>query len=163
MLTNSDAGMPTPEKNSSRFNQEKDSLGFVLSDVARHLRRHFNRKVQDLGLTQAQWQVLFYVARHEGCRQIQVADALDMQPISVARIIDRMQAAGWVERHSDPADRRAFNVYLCDKATPMLQQMKKMGQETRTQALQGIAPAEQEKLLQMLLTMRHNLTQDSEN
>lgn len=155
--------MPTPEKHSSRFNQEKDSLGFVLSDVARHLRRHFNRKVQDLGLTQAQWQVLFYVARHEGCRQIQVAEALDMQPISVARIIDRMQAAGWIERQSDPDDRRAFNLYLCEKAAPILQQMKKMGLEIRALAVQGIAPAEQEKLLQMLLTMRHNLIQNGEN
>jgi MarR family transcriptional regulator, transcriptional regulator for hemolysin len=155
--------MPNSTHNTLSITQEKDSLGFVLSDVARHLRRNFNRKVQDLGLTQAQWQVLLFVARHEGCRQIQVADALDMQPISVARIVDRMQAAGWLERQPDPHDRRAFNLYRCDKATPILQQMKKLGLETRSLALQGIAPAEQEKLLQMLLTMRHNLTQDSEN
>ncbi|MCP5335937.1 MAG: MarR family transcriptional regulator [Oceanospirillaceae bacterium] len=154
--------MPTTDK-TPRISQEKDSLGFVLSDVARHLRRNFNRKVQDLGLTQAQWQVLLFIARHEGCRQIQVAEALDMQPISVARIIDRMQAAGWIERQSDPDDRRAFNLYLCEKAAPILQQMKKMGLEIRALAVQGIAPAEQEKLLQMLLTMRHNLIQNGEN
>lgn len=138
------------------------SLGFVISDVARLIRRNFNRRVQHLGLTQAQWQVLAYLARNEGCRQIQLADVLDMQPISVARIIDRMQAAGWVERRPDPADRRAFNLYLAPKASPILEQMWQHGADTRLQALTDIPPDQQEQLLNLLLQMRANLITDSE-
>lgn len=143
--------------------QPNPSLGFVISDVARLIRRNFNRRVQHLGLTQAQWQVLAHLARHEGIRQIQLADVLDMQPISVARIIDRMEAAGWVERRPDPADRRAVNLYLAPKASPILEQMWQHGAETRQQALQHIPVNQQELLLQLLLTMRENLSQDTTN
>lgn len=141
--------------------QPPPSLGFVISDVARLIRRNFNRRVQHLGLTQAQWQVLAHLSRNEGIRQIQLADVLDMQPISVARIIDRMAAAGWVERRPDPADRRAVNLYLAPKASPILEQMWQHGSETRQQALQQIPAAQQEQLLQLLLTMRENLSQDN--
>lgn len=141
--------------------QPKPSLGFVISDVARLIRRNFNRRVQHLGLTQAQWQVLAHLARNEGIRQIQLADVLDMQPISVARIIDRMEAAGWVERRPDPADRRAVNLYLAPKANPILTQMWEHGADTRQQALQHIPASQQELLLQLLLTMRENLSQDN--
>lgn len=141
--------------------QPPPSLGFVISDVARLIRRNFNRRVQHLGLTQAQWQVLAHLSRNEGIRQIQLADVLDMQPISVARIIDRMAAAGWVERRPDPADRRAVNLYLAPKASPILEQMWQHGAETRQQALQQIPAAQQEQLLQLLLTMRENLSQDN--
>ena len=134
------------------------SLGFLVSDVARLIRRNFNRRVQHLGLTQAQWQVLAHLARNEGMRQIQLADTLEMQPISVARIIDRMAAAGWVERRPDPSDRRAFNLYLTPKANPILEGMWQQGEETRTQALDGIPPEQQELLLSALLRMRENLT-----
>lgn len=141
--------------------QPPPSLGFVISDVARLIRRNFNRRVQHLGLTQAQWQVLAHLARNEGIRQIQLADVLDMQPISVARIIDRMEAAGWVERRPDPADRRAVNLYLAPKANPILAQMWEHGADTRQQALQHIPANQQELLLQLLLTMRENLSQDN--
>ena len=138
------------------------SLGFLVNDVARLIRRNFNRRVQHLGLTQAQWQVLAHLARNEGMRQIQLAETLEMQPISVARIIDRMQAAGWVERRPDPADRRAFNLYVTDKANPILEQMWEHGAETRAQALAGIPEPQRELVMQALLTMRENLIQDQE-
>lgn len=139
----------------------QDSLGFLLSDVARLIRRNFNRQVQSLGLTQAQWQVLVHLARNQGVRQIDLAETLDMQPISVARLIDRMQAAGWVERRPDPADRRAFNLYLTPRANPILEQMWEQGALTRAQALTNISAADQEQLLRTLVRMRENLTQDS--
>ncbi len=139
-----------------------ESLGFIISDVARLIRRNFNRQVQHLGLTQAQWQVLAHLSRNEGMRQIQLAEALEMQPISVARIIDRMQAAGWVERRADPADRRAFNLYLTAKANPILDQMWALGTATRLQTLAGIPAHEQDLVLKALLQMRENLTQDHE-
>lgn len=139
----------------------QDALGFVLSDVARLIRRNFNRQVQKLGLTQAQWQVLAFLARNEGVRQIQLADSLDMQPISVARIIDRMQASGWVERRPDPTDRRAFNLYLTAQANPILEQMWDQGAITRAEALKNIPAADQDQLLRTLLRMRENLGHDT--
>ena len=81
-----------------------ENFGFLIHDVARLMRRDFNRKVQDLGLTQAQWQILVRILHMEGARQSQIADVLEMQPISVARMVDRMAAAGWVERRPDPQD-----------------------------------------------------------
>ncbi len=143
--------------------QPQQSLGFILSDVARLVRRNFNRQVQDLGLTQAQWQVLAHLSRNQGIRQIQLADILDMQPISVARIIDRMEASGWVERRPDPADRRAFNLYLKPQANPILEKMWEQGAHTRAQALKDIPVADQESLLRILLRMRENLGQDADS
>ena len=140
----------------------QQSLGFMLSDASRLIRRNFNRRVQALGLTQAQWQMLAHLARNEGVRQVQLAEALEMQPISVARIIDRMQAAGWVERRPDPCDRRAFNLYLTDKANPILEQMWEHAAAVRAQALKDIPPAQQEQLLEILLRIRENLSQDCE-
>ena len=105
------------------------SIGFVLNDVARLLRRNFNRCVQDLGLTQSQWQAIAHIARKEGMKQSELADILEVQPISVARLIDRMEAAGWVVRRPDPVDRRAINLYLTDKCDPILNKMKKTAME----------------------------------
>lgn len=135
----------------------EQSLGFVLNDVARLMRRNFNRRVQELELTQAQWQALIHISRNQGMKQSQLADILEVQPISVGRLIDRMEAAGWVERRPDPADRRAINLYLTDKAEPILTKMQKHGSVLRAQALGGVSEKEQEIVLRVLLTMRKNL------
>lgn len=136
----------------------EQSLGFVLNDVARLMRRNFNRRVQELELTQAQWQALAHISRNQGMKQIQLADILEVQPISVGRLIDRMEAAGWVRRGPDPSDRRAINLYLTDKAEPVLTRMQKHGAALRTQALNGISEKEQEIILRALFVMRKNLT-----
>jgi len=135
----------------------EQSLGFVLSDVARLLRRFFNRKAQDLGLTQAQWQILAYLFHSEGLKQAELANILEMQPISVARIVDRMEAAGWVERRRDPTDRRAFNLHLTEKAGPIFKDLKKHAMETRERALLGLSAGEREALFSILVKMRENL------
>src|SRR3546814_9002902 len=74
------------------------SLGFLLNDVSRLMRRNLNRRVQALGLTQSQWRALAYLSRQEGINQATLADTLEVQPITLARLIDRLEAAGWVER-----------------------------------------------------------------
>lgn len=142
--------MPEPYK-------PEQSLGFVLNDVARIMRRNFNRRVQELELTQAQWQGLIHISRNPGMNQSQLADILEVQPISVGRLIDRLEAAGWVKRSPDPEDRRAINLFLTDKAEPILTKMQKHGTATKAQALKGIPEQEQEIMLRVLLTMRKNL------
>lgn len=135
----------------------EQSLGFVLNDVARLMKRNFNRRVQELDLTQAQWQALIHISRNQGMKQSELADILEVQPISIGRLIDRMEAAGWVERRPDPADRRAINLYLTDKAEPILTKMQKHGSAVRAQALNGISETEQEIMLRALFVMRKNL------
>lgn len=138
-----------------------ESIGFVLNDVARLLRRNFNRCVQNVGLTQAQWQALAHIARKPGMKQSQLADILEVQPISVARLIDRMEAAGWVERRPDAADRRAINLHLTDKCDPILSKMKKFALEVRARALADIPQQDQQFLMENLLLMRKNLADDN--
>jgi MarR family transcriptional regulator, transcriptional regulator for hemolysin len=142
------------------LHRPRHTFGFMLSDVARLMRRNFNRRVQSLGLTQAQWMLLARIARQEGARQAQLAEILEMQPISVARLIDRMEASGWVERRKDPTDRRAVNLYLTKKAAPILDELWDRADETQTVALEGLSPDQREALMKALETIRENLVGD---
>lgn len=142
----------------ARSNDPKRSFGFLIQDVARLMRRNFNRRVSTLGLTQAQWQALAHISAREGLNQAALADILEVQPISVARLIDRMEAAGWIERRQDPNDRRAVQLYLREKAEPMLEQMWAYAALTRAEASKGLSEKEKETLLDLLSRMRVNLT-----
>ncbi|MGE0252435.1 MAG: MarR family winged helix-turn-helix transcriptional regulator [Dongiaceae bacterium] len=138
----------------------QQSLGFILSDVARMWRRAFNRRAYDLGLTQAQWQALAHISLNQGMRQAQLADILEVQPISVARLIDRMEAAGWICRKPDPDDRRAINLYPTQKAEPILSKMQAYAAEVRMFALEGVSEAEQQSLRQALMAIKKNLAEE---
>ncbi len=135
-----------------------ENLGFMLQDVARLMRREFNRRVEEMELTQAQWRALAILSRNPGMWQCHLADMLEMQPISVARLIDRMQAAGWVERRADKGDRRAMQLFLTKESVPTLKRLKKHGAGCRGDALRGISTAEQEQFMSVLLKMRANIT-----
>jgi len=141
-------------------NWPEPGLGFVLNDVARLLRRNFNRRVQGLGLTQAQWQALIYISRNPGMTQSRLAEILEVQPISVARLIRRMEAAGWVRRCPDPSDRRAVNLHLTEKTEPILEKMQEHAAELRAQAFAGIDEEDLQTMMQNLLVMRANLADD---
>lgn len=149
-----------PQKPSPFSNHDPQrSCGFLIQDVARLMRRNFNRQVEylKLGLTQAQWQALVHISKNEGMRQSALADILEAQPITVGRLIDRMAAKGWVERRPDPTDRRAVGLYLTDKATPLIDRMWEIAMQTRAAAMDGISEVDKEKLLDMLAHIRTNL------
>lgn len=134
-------------------------IGFLLSDVARLMRRNFDRRVQALGLTQAQWRALTNLTRCEGCNQAKLAEALEVKPITLARLIDRLQANGWVERRPDPADRRAVRLYLTPKAQPLIEQLWALGADTRAAAFAGVDDATCTLLVSTLQAMKDNLLQ----
>jgi len=134
-----------------------ENIGFLLQDTARLARRQFNRRLQDLGLTQAQWRCLLILSRKPGLRQQQLADVLEMQPISVGRLIDRMEASGWAERRPDPTDRRAFTIYLTDQAEPILSEIKTRAMATRAELFNGLSTEEKEILFGILTRMRANV------
>lgn len=135
------------------------TLGFVLHDVARLLRKRFEQRARALGfgLTRSQWQVLAHVALHEGIHQGGLADILEIEPITLVRILDKLEAADLIERRRHDSDRRIWLLYLREKALPLLDDMRAIGDLTRAEALAGVAPAERERLLAVLNLMKTNL------
>jgi DNA-binding MarR family transcriptional regulator len=135
----------------------EDNFGFLLADVSRQLRRAFEHEFRDSSLTQAQARVLVYVLRNEGIRQVQLAELLDVQPITLARLIDQLAAAGMVERRADPTDRRAYLIHLSRVAKPHLLAIEKAAATVRADALRGIDSKQAEKAFSILRRMRDNL------
>lgn len=133
-------------------------LGFLLSEVARLLRRDFDRRAQRLGLTRAQWSVLARLSHREGVKQAELAETLEVQPITLARQLDRLEAGGWVRRCPDPADRRARRLYLTEQAGPILDKLHRLGRETRAGALAGLDRDGRDRLRTALTRMKDNLT-----
>lgn len=135
------------------------TLGFVLNDVARLLRKRFEQRARTaaLGLTRAQSSVLANLARREGINQAALAQILDLEPITLARLLDRLQAARLIERRPDPKDRRAHLLYLTLTAYPLLDRIFALAAEVREEALAGIAEPDRSRLLDMLIAMKSNL------
>jgi DNA-binding MarR family transcriptional regulator len=138
------------------------SFGFILHETARLLTRRFDQQAKSIGLTRAQCQALAYLARHEGINQTGLAELMDIECISLARLIDRMEQAGWVERRPDPADRRARLLFMTEKAKPIFARIRAVGQEVRKEALAGLTAEDAERLLDLLLQVRANLSDRSE-
>jgi DNA-binding MarR family transcriptional regulator len=133
------------------------SFGFIIHDVSRLMRKRFDRRAHSVGLTRAQWSVIAHLHRNEGVNQSALAELMDVQKITLARLVDRLEQAGWVERRPDPADRRANRLYLTAKVAPMWERMRALAGEVFTEALDGLAPPEQDRLIDWLLTVKRNL------
>lgn len=133
------------------------TLGFLLNDVARLLRKRFEQNGKELGLTRAQWQVLAVLQRAEGIQQSGLAEILEIEPITLGRIVDRLEAAQLVERRPHPTDRRIKQLYLRPEALPKIAHMRQIGDLTRAEALDSIDEADRERLAAILTVMRSNL------
>ncbi|PJK27744.1 MarR family winged helix-turn-helix transcriptional regulator [Minwuia thermotolerans] len=133
------------------------SLGFLVNDVARLLRRNFNRRAQELELPQAQWQALAYLSRREGVKQVGLAESLEIHPMTLARLVDRLQEAGLVVRRPDPGDRRAFRLYLTAAARPLLDRMWELAAATREEAMAGLPDDRRQALIESLRHVKRNL------
>ena len=133
------------------------TMGFLLHDVARLLRKRFEQNARGSGLTRSQWQVLAYLERNAGIQQGGLAELLELEPITLGRIVDKLQAMGLVERVPHPTDRRIWRLRLTAKAKPKLDLLKAIGDRTRGEALHNISETDQERLLKLLLTLKGNL------
>jgi len=133
------------------------SLGFLIHDIARLLRRSFNRSVESLGLTQTQWRAIAQLSRNEGINQVTLADILEVQPISLARLLDRMQEAGIIERRPDPTDRRAVQLYLTPAAQPILEALRHRAAGVQEQAVGDISEEGFDRLIETLQILKRNL------
>ena len=133
------------------------SFAYLMQDVTRHMRTHFDRRATRFGLTRAQWRALKTIWRNEGLSQAELADRLDMEPIPVGRVIDRLQNAGYVERRADPADRRRWRLHLTPKAQAVIAEMEVIASGLRDEVLRGVKRADFDTLLRVLAQLKHNL------
>lgn len=134
-----------------------EPLGLLIADVSRLMRRRFDERARVLGLTRAQWRTLVVLSRNEGSHQGGLAELLDVEPITLCRMVDRLEEAGHVERRRDPRDRRMWRIYLTEAARPLLEDIRVIAEAVFGDALHGIAPAERESLYGSLETIRRNL------
>jgi MarR family transcriptional regulator for hemolysin len=130
---------------------------FQLADVARAMRTFVDQCARRHGMTRAQWAVLLRLERHEGMTQVEMADALEIQPISLVRFIDRLCEQRLVERRPHPSDRRANRLYLTRKGRATLERMDPLGSEISGQILAGLGETEIRRLLQHLLRIKGNI------
>jgi DNA-binding MarR family transcriptional regulator len=133
------------------------NFGFLLNDVARLMRTAYDRRVRSLGLTRAQWWVLTHLFRADGVTQTELAETLEIEKPTLGRLLDRLEAKGWVRRDHDARDRRAWRVYLTDEVEPALRAMRAIAAELRRDALAGLSGAERERFVDTLLAIKANL------
>jgi MarR family transcriptional regulator for hemolysin len=133
------------------------TVGFLAHDVARLMRKRFEQRAASLGFTRSQWQVLVHLAKNEGIHQSGLADILEVEPITLTRMIDKLEARGLVERRQHPTDRRIWQLYLRPAAHPSISLLRVIGETTRGEALVGLSEADQEHLARTLTLMKSNL------
>ena len=136
----------------------QESLAFLLSDAARLFRRRFDAQARAHGVSRAQWQVLFALSRNEGINQSGLADYLEVETITLCRMIDRLQDAGLVERRSDPADRRAWRLFLTPAALPLFEQLRAVALAVLGDATAGISAPTLAAMTDGLAQLRSNLS-----
>ena len=136
----------------------RESLGFLLADATRLTRRVSATFLEEHQITLAQMRALVYVGRSQGIRQVELADLLEVQPITLARLIDQLAETGLVERRADPKDRRAFQLFLTDAAAPLLEKVGGQAAAFQAKALEGLTPDEVETLFNCLNKVRDNLS-----
>ena len=132
-------------------------MAFLLSDLARLLKTYVDQQARQFGMTRAQWQVLSRLERSEGLKQAELAEMLDLQPITLTRLVDRLCDNGLIERRPDPNDRRAKRLFLTEEARPLMDRLAVFGEELMGEVLAGIDDNEVQLLLSKLGRAKENL------
>jgi MarR family transcriptional regulator, transcriptional regulator for hemolysin len=130
---------------------------FALGELQRLVRAYADKQAARYGITRAQWAVLAKVERTEGLKQTELAELMEMQPITLTRLIDKLCDNGWIERRSDDTDRRVNRLYLRKAARPLLGKLSGLRSELTAAALDGISPADAQRLLTQLETIKENV------
>ena len=134
------------------------NFGFILNDVARLLRTAFDRRVKSLGLTRSQGWVLNHLFRNNGVTQSELADILQVEKATLGRLLDRLEAKGWVRRENHTDDRRAKRVFLTEEVEPALKSMRAAAADLRRDALSGLSADDQTRFVDALLAIKANLS-----
>lgn len=137
------------------------NIGFLIKDINRAYTRVYEERVEHLDVTLSQCRALVYISKNEGISQARLAYLTGIEPMSLVRILDRMEADHWIERRVHPSDRRARQLYLKPQCKPTLEQIWKLGDEVRSEMLSGFKSEERAQLLNLLERARDNLLKAS--
>lgn len=135
------------------------TLGFLLADVVRSARRDFSSRAQGLQLTPAIARLLYYIHLEPGSRQSDLAHRLEVTPVTLGRMLDRLVEQGYVRRVADSGDRRALRVYVDEAGLPVVDRVQEIRRLTEERALTGLSAAERSTLLSLLNRLRGNLAE----
>ena len=135
----------------------KREFAFTIMDVARLLKTYADQRARQFGISRAQWAVLIRIDRNEGLKQSELADMLDLQPITLTRLLDRLADNGLIERRADPNDRRANRLYLKPAAKPLLDRLAELGADMMETVLDGLSQTAIERTLKELGQVKENL------
>jgi len=135
----------------------RTSIGYLVADLTRMFGRVFDRRAAHLGLTRVQWRALKRIHLDEGMTQAALADVLDMEPIAVGRVIDRLQKAGFVDRQADPDDRRCWCLHLTPQSLQVMDGIEAVARGVREDTIVGVDPEELATAVRVLNQIRDNL------
>ncbi|SRR5581483_2509664 len=135
----------------------KREMAFLINDLARMLKTHVDQQARRYGMTRAQWAVLARLGRAEGLKQSDLAESLDIQPITLTRLVDRLCDNGLIERRSDPNDRRAKRLFLTPQARPLMERLAVLGEAIMDDVLAGISESDIGLMLSKLGQAKENL------
>lgn len=130
------------------------TLSFMIGDVTRLYRREFDRRAAPLGLTRVQWRALRRIERFEGLTQIKLAEDLELAPIAVGRVLDRLEKARFIERRPDPADRRCWRLHLAPGSAKVMADVDRIANDLREEVFAGIALADLEATSRVMATLK---------
>lgn len=146
----------------SRASVDQDFL-FTLAELSRMLRVYADKEAGRFGITRAQWAVLAKVGRNEGMSQAELAEQMEMQPITLTRLVDRLCENDWIERRSDAKDRRINRLHLLKAGRQLLGKLAGLRSELTSTALNGIPPADAYRLLTQLEAIKENVRNAVQN
>jgi DNA-binding MarR family transcriptional regulator len=135
-----------------------ETITFEIGETAHALRKAFDRRAASFGVTRAQWKVLFKLSRRPGMRQVELADLLEIEPITLCRIVDRLEEAQLVERTRDPEDRRAWRLHVTREAQPLVAKLKAIGADLIDEAFADIDAGDLETARRVLEQIRENVS-----
>jgi len=135
-----------------------ERLGFLIHDAARLMRKRFETLAAGYGLSAAQWRLMVRLVKEEGVAQARLAELLEIEPISVSRLLDRMEESGWVERRQDAGDRRVRMIFPTAKSRKTFGEVKGVAGEVYEEALAGLSPEERRVTIQGLIRIVENLS-----
>jgi MarR family transcriptional regulator for hemolysin len=141
------------------FREPPEHVGYLIGDVSRMLRTVYDRRVEPLGLTRAQWRVLARISRIEGCTQTELAAELEIEKPTLGKLIERLEEKEWVTRRPDENDARTKRVFLTKRAGPVLNEMFSLADEVLDAAIAGLSLKEADQLNAALLQVKSNLSE----
>lgn len=137
--------------------ERERNFGFLLKEVSRRYVERFERRAREISLTLPQCKVLVRLEKNEGVSQARLSELAEIEPMTMVRILDRMEHDGWLERRAHPTDRRARCLYLTRRAKPLLDEIWRLADLTRAEAFAGITRARREALLELLEQIHGNM------